>query len=236
MYEQASESFARWVAQKDIDLAEHESVMLAAKRLFLSRKYVTATRKREKAATITEWLDAAFIDSERVAWFANYLIDIHGSRWHVTDPILRLIVDRFEVPKQHRPFWDSLPASVIAAVELWLKDVELTRLLGDNEGPRIQFWREFLPRMAGSAKSKDGAAVFICFDNWFAVQFRDMGKATYMFLGQRGLLMRMGRLYESKLYAAVLQEPNVGRYTHQGYSWQDRARSVVRSVLSRYSS
>lgn len=229
LYSQATEPFVCWVAREDVGLVEREPVIRALKKLLLSRAHVTTTRQRERSATVSEWLEECFIDSERVAWFANYIIDTHRTAWRVDDPFVQLVVARFEVPQQNRPFWDSLPPSVIAAVELWLKNVELTRLLGDNEGPRIRFWREFLANMVRSTESKDGSAVFICFGTWFAVQFLDMGKATYMFPKRR--LLSMQRLYESALYAAVRDGNHLGRYTHQGYWWQVGARNEVRRVL-----
>jgi hypothetical protein len=229
MYRRASQPFARWSTSEDVGLNERPVVVKAIKRHLLTPQYMPNVRLKENADAVEEWLESCYNDSEQIEWFRNDLIATHRSSWRVNDPVLQLTTRRFEIPSRGRPFWDSLPKSAIDAVELWLKDVELTQLLRDDEGPRVRFWREFLPQIKGLHEAWHEAAVFICFDTWFAVQFRDPGVATYMF--PRSWLTSMARMNVVRLIAQVRAGGHVGRYVQQGTYWQENARHEVRRVM-----
>jgi hypothetical protein len=123
-----------------------------------------------------------------------------------------------------------VPDEVQRAFTDWLKNIELTRLMG--EGERVAFWRRFLTSIEKSYASRDKGAVFVCFEKWFAVQFVLSGHATYFF--EKRHLYTMRTLDKHSLYRVVLQRTSIGSYTHQGSSWSWRAESEVRRVMGMY--
>jgi hypothetical protein len=227
LYLRSPDTFEVWVRGAAIELHGSRLVTRALRRMLLSSGNHALLVQREGLKTIEAWLSADLIDSERITWYRSYLLGSDARAWQVDDPILTRILERFLPPVRGRPFWEGVPESKRDSFELWLRNVELTRLLG--EGPRVAFWRVFLPWIDQSLGHRSRNAVFVCFDNWFAVQFVEMGRATYMF--DRSFLSLFRSLDEQSLYRAVLESPALGRYTHQGWYWAERAESVVRSVL-----
>lgn len=227
LYSRGQSRLAQWVSSAEIRLPETGQFVRNLKRNLLVPRRLPHTLRRESTTVLDTWLDEVFLDSERVAWFRAYLSVTDKRLWQLDDPVLVRILRRFESPSRKRPFWDKVPPDVVKAFELWERNVELTRLLG--EGPRVEFWRAFLPMITESFQPACQDAVFICFHNWFAVQFIEMGRATYMF--ERRYLSAFRKLNSNSLYRAVRENVCVGRYTHMGWYWQVTAESEVKKVI-----
>jgi hypothetical protein len=220
-----------WAASPEIGLARHPEFLRLVQRRLLGPDRIVATSRKEGSATIDQWAATEIPAGERKAWYRGYLEATYRPRWAVGNDVLATIIERFGEPSAERPFWTTVPAHVLDAVRLWLKDVQLTRLLG--EGERVEFWRRFLVQMVRSVATQDGEAVLLVFDNWFAVQFVRWGHATYMFPSSmlRGFRYHRG----NELYKLVLARKGsrLGRYEHRGYDWQSGAEYMVRAVMAR---
>lgn len=227
-YGASADRFEIWFRKQR---AQHTAVKRQTMRLLLSKPFRSRVIDREGIDEIDNWLQTAFVDSERIEWFRFYLIDANPHMWPANDAVMGRIISRFGEPSEHS-FWQTIPDRVIAAVKRWLLDASLTEFLG--EGERVEFWRNFLDRMIDAAQSRERTAVFVCFDGWFAIQFKEMGRATYMF--HTRYFRRLRYLDDTTLYQTILDNRAYagGRYTHQGYHWQWRARSEVNGMFTRY--
>jgi hypothetical protein len=232
LYFRSDQRLERWMNRDDVRLADFRPVKRAIIRALLSPRTVVAVIAREGIETFDEWLELLFVDSERIAWFRTYLVETDSTRWKVTDPILRRIERRFGPPSRQHEFWATVSDGTRIDFENWLKNVELTALL--QEGERVTFWRIFLSSITRSIASRDRKAIFICFEKWFAVQFIDAGRATYMF--ETRYLSAMRRLDASSLYRRVLDhsQKRLGRYEQRGSRWQWYAEAEVRQLINRY--
>lgn len=219
--------FASWWASKGVALEGYQVLERTFLRRLLMEETADVLVAREGTAAVDRWLGVALDESKRVAWHVRYLIESDATRWRPSNTFLERILERFRTPPDGHSFWDGVPPERQAAFVRWLRDRELTSLLG--EGERVEFWRRFLGEIERSLESIDGAAVFIVFDTWFAVQFKETGKATYML--PRNRLIAVRRLAEVQLYRYVLDKDSLGRYTHQGGYWQYNAQREVRRVL-----
>lgn len=226
--------FHAWSSQPEVQLDRPSVLSRIIRQRLLRFEFVHAVVEREGMQTLEAWLEECLVDSDRVNWFGRYLSETDPRRWGREDAILLRILARFQPPDKKQPFWDGVPTAAVTAFNNWLKDRALTHLLG--EGERVQFWRQFLPQMVRCEDSRCGEAVFICFDQWFAVQFKAMGRATYMFHMSDRMLLR--RHAGNVLYARILdrQAYAVGRYEHRGEYWQATARAEVLRVLRELSS
>lgn len=208
----------------------HARIGRELKRRLLSATFVDRTLAKEGVDVLDKWLNEVYIDSERVEWFRLYLEAGVETRRSRSDPVLKGINARFGEPAHARSFWKHVSPAAISAYQIWLRDLQLTRALG--EGERLQFWRAYLDRMTRSQESRNGTAVLICFRGWFAVQFKEMGKATYLF--NQKYFAGFQKLDDVTLYWAVRNNPSLDRYTHQGSYWQYSARGVVDALLELY--
>lgn len=220
-------TFDDWWASPRIALSRYHSVESALLRRLLLSESVDVLLTREIAATIDRWLAAAMNETERVEWHQRYVTHSNSARWKPADPFLDRILERYRTPDDGHSFWAQIPDVRQRAFVRWLRDRELTSLLG--EGERVEFWRRFLADVVRSMESADGAAVFIIFPTWIAVQFKEMGKATYLL--SRDHLIALRRLAASQLYRYVLDHESLGRYAHQGGYWQHHAQIEVRRVM-----
>jgi hypothetical protein len=200
------------------------------KRLLLENPHKRTTLEIEGIDTVDEWLQEVLLDSERVRWFRDYLTESETLEWPIDDPVLSRIVSRFKEPSDGGIFWLGVSGEVVQAFERWLLNLKLTDFL--HEGERVQFWRHFLDRMTDAFESRDRTAVFVCFPNWFAVQFKEMGRATYMY--KQEYFRRFRYLDDVSLYSALLGNNWSGRYTHQGQYWQWRAKAEVNGMFARH--
>jgi len=226
LYLQSGTTLEQWVELPGIALAGSSLVTKRLKARALGETYFLSTIARESPEVVVRWVNQVLTEEERVAWYYRFLNATYASSWNVTNEIMFAILSRFGDPDRSRPFWSEISDEVFSAVERWIRNVRLTRLLG--EGERVDFWRRFLDHVRETFESRDQQAVFICFDDWFAVQYRDPGAATYIFADT--YLNRLRRLAGYRLYRAVLRTPRIGRYEHRGY-WQPTAEAVVRRVL-----
>lgn len=225
----------QWLNRPENALSARPILVRFLKRKLLVPPYLSDSCQRETPNTLAEWANAVLLDDERRQWYTDFLLTTSGSGWDANHRVLEDICNRYGIPTQARPFWDELPLKVVEAVNLWLKDRELTDSLG--VGDRLRFWRRFLPWIEKSFRSRSGDAVFICLDNWFAVQYREMGRATYMFENKHLIVLR--RLDEPALYNRILRYHragwSIGRYEHRGLSWEFDAQREVMRVLKLYS-
>jgi hypothetical protein len=224
--------FDVWLQSRDVGLESRSDIGILLKRVLLEPGKLADTCSREREHTILEWCESVFSSSGRQEWLAAYLRETFRRGWSTQSLILTTIVHRYGEPSDGRPFWESISSEAAAAVGVWLKDRELTARLGEGEhGERVAFWRKFLPLAKHLIVSRCETAVFICFDNWFAVQFVHMGHATYMF--ERSYLTVMRARQRNALYQAVLSTPPLDSYEHRGRFWASTAEAVVRRVARR---
>lgn len=221
-----------WAAREDVALAEDGRLFKRLQRFaLLEGDFRRDILSREGAKTVVSWLEEILIDSEQVEWLSSYITESHRGRWPLDDPFLSRVTHRFGKPDASVSFWAGLPEEVRVAVDLWVKDRDLTLLLG--EGERVTFWRRFLPQMTGAHASRVGGVVFICFPEWFAVQFKEVGRATYMF--PNTLLSGLRRIRDDvRLYNSVLENraSMLEKYDHRGFTWELAATAAVRRVLA----
>lgn len=200
-------------------------------RLLLLGPVLGRTAHSEPPDTILRWAERSFVPSERDKWLATFIDTTLGQGWGRRHAILELIHSKFGPPKGHS-FWAAVSAAGVERFTRWLVEHELTSLLG--EGPRVEFWRRFIgDKMEVPFLSRDGDAVLLLFPGCIAVQFIDMGKAT--FLVPRTQVGQLRRLDAQQLYGHVRALHNMsltlGRYEHRGYHWEHQAERIVRQVL-----
>jgi hypothetical protein len=223
-------AFEEWFASKDVQLAPCERFARPVQRMLLERPLLATTDRRVSAATIHHWALTAIPADARVGWQKRYVEATCGNPRAHDHTVLTWIVDEHGAPEGRRRFWEDVAPAAIADVERWLKDRQLTELLG--EGDRVRFWRRFLTQMTGSSASADGHVVFVQFESWFAAQFVDAGVATYMFPSQLLWSLRRDREFlriRSRVWA--WQHRALGRYEQRGDSWQFAAEREVRRVI-----
>lgn len=225
-YHQSGLVLAKWLELPEVALSGKSLVVKRIRARALSQRYMIPTVARESPETLVAWVNQVLTDQERIRWYRDYLNATHTAPWDVANALLIAIMERFGDPDPERTFWAGVSGEAIRAIERWIRNVQLTRLLG--EGERVDFWRRFLEHIRETLESASGEAVFICFDDWFAVQFRQPGAATYMF--SREHLERLRDLRRYRLYVMVRLTPRIGRYEHRGF-WQPAAEAEVRRVL-----
>ena len=208
----------------------HPEITRVIKRALIWPPFQDRVLEKEGIPTIDGWLNEVCVDSERVAWFRNYVERGATVEFPNSDPVMNSIAGRFGEPSQGGSFWSGISQRAVDAFERWLRNLQLTHSLG--EGERLQFWRGYLDRMTQTVESRGRTAVLICFPGWFAVQFKEMGKATYMF--NQAHLAAFKKFDDVSLYRAVLTQRSIGRYTHMGSYWPYTARGVVNALLELY--
>jgi hypothetical protein len=191
----------------------------------------------EHEVTICNWLKECYVESEKRNWYAAFLRRTAAKGWNARSPIMIAIVGRFGHPRLQDPFWAQLDSEVCDAVQRWILDQKLTEFLS---GERLEFWRAYVNKKEIKELYPLGSeAIVIVFQSVLAIQFKEMGRATYLFARQ--LLTRF-RAYEgmhadqtAALYREVLDQNGagkaLGRYEHRGYGWQGSARWEVDRVL-----
>jgi hypothetical protein len=189
----------------------------------------------ETEDTICRWLNECYLETERSEWYEAFLCRTATFGWDARSPLMVAIVGRFGAPGRHEPFWARLDEAVCSAVRRWILDRKLTDFL---EGERLAFWRNYLQRMT-DIYPLGKEAIVVVLPHVIAIQFKEMGRATYMF--PRQLLTRfraykgMQSYQSAALYREVLDQngagKTLGRYEHRGYGWQGPARWEVDRVL-----
>jgi hypothetical protein len=224
-----------WAGRPEVMFHDRLLVVRALQRMSLELPFVLATCAREHLDTVARWSRTVLLDDERVRWYGEYLAASWSKGWPAKNPILEDVIERFGEPEEKRPFWDPLPEDVVRAVVIWLRDRQLTNLLG--EGDRVRFWRRFLPYVRRIEESRSQDAVFIGFEGWFAVQYKEMGRATYLF--DAGKYRELRWKEEPRMYHRIREmardEQHLARYTHMGYAWEIPAQREVQRVLSSHS-
>ena len=227
-------SFESWLADDSVRLSRYGRFARLVQRALLSPPSLRQTDVLVPHETLDEWASTAIDAGERVAWQRSYLETTYGHTREPDHAVLGRIVDQHGTPDGRRKFWDDMPPAIVADVESWLKNRDLTRLLG--EGERVRFWRRFLPQMTSSSATRDRQVVFVVFDKFFAAQFVNSGAATYFF--PKNMLLGFRRETAARVYQLVLrnQHKRLGRYTHQGSSWEFAAEAEVRLAIQRAAS
>lgn len=222
--------FDAWVERKDIGLSRFPECGRLVRLRLMTPPLLGRVDDREQSAALEKWANTAVPAPDREAWYQTYLESTRSKKQPLRHAVLESILQQFGEPREARAFWKVLSPQAVASFEIWLRDRQLTSLLG--EGERVMFWRWFLADMTGCVANSDGSVVFILFPTWFAAQFKFTGTATYMYPKQE-FLVRMRRQTESAIRNQVLlyRDHAVGRYTHMAHSWQDQAADEVRRVL-----
>jgi hypothetical protein len=223
-----------WAGRPEVMLQDRPLVVRALQRASLELPFVLATCAREHLDIVARWSRAVLLDDERVRWYSEYMAASYREGWPARHPVLDDIIERFGEPDEKRPFWrDGQPENVVRAVVLWLRDRQLTDLLG--EGERVQFWRRFLPHIRRLEESRSGEAVFISCERWFAVQYKELRRATYMFRPDQYRELRWKRepgLYTRYILPLASEGRHVGRYEHRGNAWEVQAQEEVLRLLN----
>lgn len=227
-----------WAAAPGVAFADRTHVMRALRRKLLHPGRLIATVAREGGTTVVRWMEQVLNDGERADGYVLYLNATWRSEWRVDDALVLAILQRYGEPRLGRDFWGAVEPGAVAAVESWIKLVELTKLLGEGEhGERVSFWRKFLPQIRSFVSNRDKEAVLICFDRWIAVQFVRPGVATYLY--PSSFLTGFKRLEGQRLAAKVREmariDEHLDRYEQRGLveTWQSAAEWTVREVMRR---
>lgn len=166
-------------------------------------------------------------------WYRVFLIATSKQGWPKSCPLMRQILRAHGDPEERGKYWQSLPEPVWRAVRAWKLEGDLDRFFTSDgdQGRRLRFWRRFLQEMTAVLPAGENDALLICFQGCFAVQFREMGRATYGF--KKGALARTLDLTSTALYRFVLDRSDIAliRYTHQGHFWEAEAEAQVRAML-----
>jgi hypothetical protein len=230
---QQSMPFDDWSKRSDVALARFKRFCRLVQAHLIEPPMLARTDRVVAHQVVDTWASTAIEAQERVRWQQRYLVETHGHPRPLDHSVLSRVVDQHDVPDAQRSFWATLPDHVRLDVGEWLKDRQLTQLLG--EGERVEFWRRFLPLMIDSIASDDGLVVFVMFEKWFAAQFVNAGTATYLF--PRTLLWSLRKNgddeYNIRRRVLRFQEKQLGRYEHRGYSWETYAESEVRLAMIR---
>jgi hypothetical protein len=241
-YMAQSNAFGDWVASHSVGLSRYSAFLLRVQQNLL-REINSAARVEqiERQDVVEYWLTLT-TQAHRTVADTAYIIgahQVHLARsqrlqpWPVRHAALESLLKRQGQPNDSSQFWSSLPAAVRRSVELWLLERQLASFIG--EGDRLDFWRQFLPYMQSARENRDKQVVFIRFEEWTAIQFKNTGTATYLYtLAQsRG----WDRYREQELQGLVRRHADkaLGSYMHRGHveHWQSRAAHEVRTVLGR---
>lgn len=222
--------FVEWLAAFGPAVSSLLQFDHAVRRRLLSFEWVGTLDSREGGKTLDAWASLVIPATKRPEWYTEFLGATFRRGWPPKHPVLESILTSFREPSAGNSFWARLDAYVISAFELWIKDGKLAEILG--EGERLQFWRRFLPDVVDIKPSRDRQVAFLRFDGWFAVQFREMGTATYMFPDKYFNRIVAPRNWDD-IRAQVLRHQHLAlaRYAHHGFSWSITAETTVREVL-----
>jgi hypothetical protein len=232
-YRRSGTTFEEWLDEFRGLIDEKGLLARTLRRRLLAE--VATSPLREDELTICRWLTDCYVESERSEWFGAFLRRTATQGWNARSPLMIALVGRFGAPRRHEPFWARLGEAVCSAVQRWILDRQLANFL---EGERLAFWRNYLQPMT-EIYPLGKEAIVVGFPHAIAIQFKEMGRATYLF--PRRLLTRF-RAYEgmrsyqiAALYQEVLKAnrdgKTLGRYEHRGYYWQESASYEVDRVL-----
>ena len=228
--EQGKVRFDRWISLPEVGLEDRPLVTTRLRRLLLQQEHVAATSQREPHAAIIQWVNSLMPADEREAWYRDYLCTTYKNNWPKGSAVLEAIIDRFGRPESERPFWSTIPADVRREVTAWVNGGIITQLL---KGRRAEFWLRFRYDIVRLEESRSRDAVFVGFDSWFAVQYKEMGRATYMFRIDQWNRLRW--MDEPGLYKEILERYHegryLGRYEHRADDWESGAQDEVMRVM-----
>lgn len=222
--------FAAWIERTEPRLDRVPAVARRIRVHLLDLKWLSQTMHREGSTVVDGWLNKDLLDADRQIWYRRYLVETDSRGWRTDDEILTSIVERYGKPQERRPFWDAVPNDARKAVERWLLECDLRNLI--REGERVAFWKHYLDEIAEIRETRGREAVLISFPTWFALKYRESGRATYLF--NRTHLFKCRQLEESALYRYVLANAHfsLDRFEHRGQNWQWHARRIVDGVLA----
>jgi len=237
--------FDEWVAQPNIGLDRYPSFLDMVRRRLLDGEHLCLLDQREKSATIVNWVATLIPTKDRPGWYLTFLTETcpgqarNGGRerWPAAHKVCETIYQSMGAPEDGGPFWESASDDVVQSFELWLKDRQLTELLG-GENDRVAFWRRYLIPMRRMERTRDRAVAFLYFDGWTAIQFVNSGHATFLFREKavRGWV----RMQEADVYSSALsyrgRDECLGSYEHRGYTstWQRSASREVENVFEQF--
>jgi hypothetical protein len=225
--------FDEWVANSDVQLNRSRAVSSAIRRRLLEPARVLSLLKHEGTDTLVGWLAEVYSEGEQEHWFAGYLALTDARAWDPRDPVLNEVLKRFLPPERERDFWKRVAPERIKLFQQWMRNRELTQFFG--EGDRVNFWRLFLPWIEACPASRSRNAVFVRFENWFAVQFVATGHATHLFkLSQWNQLRSLdGNALATRVRElAHRKDVWIDSYEHRGYWWADKAEAIVRCLIN----
>lgn len=232
-YEASSLRLEGWLESDDVRLSRSSHVRRVLRRELLRPPNVSAIVAREEAGEWERWHALEFPGDAGIDWYVAYMRAETAHRWMADDVVLRAFHRVHGAPSATSRTWEKVPVELSERFALWLLNANLTDVLGETD--RVRFWRGFLRSIVACWPSRDSSAVFVQMKGWFAVQFVEMGRATYMFLGEVPRPWR--HLDIDDLYFQVRQGGRVGRYEHRGRDWQaDAHREVLRVTRSHGSS
>lgn len=207
--------------------------------LISDSQYIGTVDERESSESVLQWSAESIPSIERDGWELRFLRSSFQKRglrrwgahpWPTQHAVLSAIHSHHGEPQSSHAFWSRLESPVRDAYACWLRDQDLTRLLGEND--RVQFWRAYLRWLVRSEANRDSDVVFIYFDRWFAVQFKNAGTATYIFENKdfRKELLRMDEMSLARWVRSNRRA--LSSYEHRGNTdtWQRNAADVVQSV------
>lgn len=229
--ERAKLTFDRWIALPEVGLEDRPLVTARLRCLLLDQEHLAATSRREPHASIVQWVNSLVAPEERESWYRDFLCTTFQSKWPKGSAVLDAILDRFGHPESSRPFWSTLSREVLREVIAWVNTDRIIQLL---EGPRAEFWLRFRYDITRLEESRCGGAVFVGFDSWFAVQYKDMGRATYMFSNDQWIRLRWKgepTLYSTEILGRYREGRYLGRYAHRGDDWESGAQREVMRVM-----
>jgi hypothetical protein len=233
--EQVRQPLETVLKRQDVALEDQPLVVNALRRRMLTMPHLKSTCDIEKPQVVSQWLQSLLPDDEREARIREYLLGTCEQDWKQRNPVVTYVIQRHGDPDRDRPFWKDMPAEVLRAVRGWINGGLLDDLLED--GRRTRFWRRYRFEMTSIFESKSRTAVFICFPAWFAVQFKESGKATYMFPERE--MIHLKRRLDPALSREVLDRAragrHVGRYAQMGNYWEQSAQREVDAVRRRFS-
>lgn len=240
MYVKQSQAFREWAKSTPSALADLIPFFdRVRERLVRSSSYLPILVQRERPEDLAHWAAELVPTGQRDAWQLLFLITTYEARdsrsvklhpWLPRHPVLMTIHSHHGEPDADHPFWRRVPDPVRTSFLCWIRDQQLTTLLGEND--RVQFWRHYLRWIVRSESNRDRDVVFIHFDRWFAVQFKQAGTATYIFQTKE-FRRDLQRMDEPSLAKWVRTNRRaLSSYEHRGSvsTWQLNAAEVVREV------
>lgn len=233
-----------WAAAPDVGLGAYPAFVDRVRRHLLLSGYFVALYRRENGDALARWAATLVPTAERDAWYAAFLNEtaqMHASqrppgRWPAAQTVCGAILNRYRMPADSLPFWEQVTPDARAAFTLWRVDYDLTRLLG-GENERVAFWRRYLPEITKVERNSDKLVVFIHFAEWYAVQFRLTGTATYCFRYRERQYRHLKSDTEVRLKHFVRGNAHLAlaAYDHRGYTstWQTNAAEAVARAKGR---